>query len=307
MKLKNHRIEGIEYRAAKLIGGIITPEIIILHDTAGRLDKFNSRDYLASSPAVSVQFVVERDGTVSQLVPTNRRAAHAGQSSYHGRSGCNDFAIGIEIVNPGRMQRGAGGAVLAWWGQDFGPGGQIGGYTLADVETPEHGKGTWMAYTPEQIAAVEELAQALFAGIPTLRDITTHWYVSPGRKVDTNPLFPLEAIRARVLGRDDPAEAVAEAGSDGVGGDEFVQIETPGTTLNLRRWPSFNPNILAAIPDQAIVPVNREGLFGGRRWLNVTFGGLTGWIVATYAAPAGTDAAPRSAAMSMFFSSAISC
>ena len=82
-----------------------------------------------------------------------------------------------------------------------------------------------------------------------------------------------------------PPEAAAEAGSEMVGGDEFVQIDTPGATLNLRRWPSFNPNILAAIPDQAVVPVNREGLFGGRRWLTVTFGGLTGWVVAAYAAP----------------------
>lgn len=297
MKLKSHRIEGIEYRAAKLIGAAITPEIVILHDTAGRLEKFNSRNYLASSADVSVHFVVEFDGAVSQLVPTNRRAAHAGQSSYHGRSGCNDFSVGIEIVNPGRMTRGVGGSVLSWWGQDFGLGGAAGGYQLADVETREHGKGVWMAYTPEQIEAVEALLRALFAGIPTLRDITTHWYVSPGRKVDTNPLFPLEAIRARVLGRDDPAEASAEAASAAVVGEEFVQVETPSDSLNLRRWPSFNPNVLAAIPDGAIVPVNREGLFDGRRWLNVTYAGLTGWIVAVYAAPVSFDAGgkPRAA------------
>lgn len=100
MKLKSHKIDGIDFRQAKLIGGTITPTIVVLHDTAGRLTKFNSRDYLATNAAASVHFVVERDGTISQLVQTNRRAGHAGQSSYHGRSGCNDFSIGIEIVNP---------------------------------------------------------------------------------------------------------------------------------------------------------------------------------------------------------------
>ena len=284
MKLKNHRIEGIPFVPAKLTGGTITPTIVVLHDTAGRLDKHNSRDYLATTPKASVHFVVERDGSISQLVATNKRAGHAGQSSYHGRPDCNDFSIGIEIVNPGRMTRGVGGAVLSWWRQDFGHGGPVGGYTLADITTPEHGAGVWMAYTPEQIEAVQELLAALFAGIPTLTDITTHWYVSPGRKVDTNPLFPLEAMRARILGRDDPADAEAERGSDLVAGNERARIATPSSSLNLRRWPSFNPNVIASIPDGATVPVNREGTFGGRRWLHVSFDGHDGWIVAAYAA-----------------------
>lgn len=284
MQLKNHRIEGIAFTPAKLTGGKITPEIVILHDTAGRLDKFNSRDYLATTPKASVHFVLERDGTVSQLVPTNRRAGHAGQSSFHGRDDCNAFSIGIEIVNPGRMTRGVGGAALAWWGQDFGLGGPLGGYTLAEIETPQHGRGVWMAYTPEQIAALGLLLDALFAGIPTLRDITTHWYVSPGRKVDTNPLFPLDSLRARILGRDDPALIAAEAASVAVPAAHMVEIEAP-SGLNFRAWPSFNPNVIATIPDGTVLPVNREGVFAGRHWLNVTFAGRAGWIVAAYAAP----------------------
>lgn len=282
MKLKNHRIEGIPFVPAKLTGGTITPTIVVLHDTAGRLDKHNSRDYLAATPKASVHFVVERDGSISQLVATNKRAGHAGQSSYHGRPDCNDFSVGIEIVNPGRMTRGVGGAVLSWWGQDFGHGGPVGGYTLADITTPEHGAGVWMAYTPEQIEAVQELLAALFTGIPSLVDITTHWYVSPGRKVDTNPLFPLDALRSRILGRDDPAEEAAKAESLPMEASTLAQIEAPGASLNLRRWPSFNPNVIASIPDGTIVPVNRVGSFGGRGWLNVTFDGREGWIVATY-------------------------
>jgi N-acetylmuramoyl-L-alanine amidase len=68
------------------------------------------------------------------------------------------------------------------------------------MATREHGAGAWTGYPEAQIVAVEALLHALFAGVKSLRDIRTHWYVSPGRKVDTNPLFPLEALRARVLG-----------------------------------------------------------------------------------------------------------
>lgn len=285
MRLENHKIIGVPFIGAALIGQTITPEIVVLHDTAGRLEIGNSRDYLARSQKVSVHFVIERDGSISQLVPTNRLAAHAGQSSYHGRSGCNGFSIGIEIVNPGRMTRGVGGSVLAWWGQDFGFGGAQGGYQLVDMTTPQHGNGTWMAYTPEQIEAVIALLHALFDGIPTLRDITTHWYVSPGRKIDTNPLFPLESIRARIFGRDDPALQEADEKSVAAATEDLVQIETPGDSLNMRRWPSFNPNVIATLPDGVVVPVMREGIFDGRHWLKVAYGGQEGWIVATYAAP----------------------
>lgn len=281
VKLKNHRIEGIPYLAARQIGGTITPDIVVLHDTAGSLNPGSSRDFLATSAAVSVHFVIERDGAITQLVPTNRRAAHAGQSSFHGRADCNGFSIGIEIVNPGRLTRVAGGGAVSWFGQDYG----YGEFKLADLTTPQHGAGTWMAYTQEQIEAVIALLEALFAGIKTLKDITTHWYISPGRKVDTNPLFPVNSVRARILGRDDPALQEADAASAAADEEGFVQVDTAGDTLNLRRWPSFNPNILAAIPDGAIVPVIRRGSFGGRGWLKVIYAGLEGWIVETYAAP----------------------
>lgn len=105
MRLSNHKIVDIPYSTAKAIGSKITPTIVVVHDTASRLDEGNAARYLRDNPAkVSVQFVIERSGEISQHVPTNRRANHAGKSHYHGRDSCNNFSIGIEIVNPGRMQ-----------------------------------------------------------------------------------------------------------------------------------------------------------------------------------------------------------
>ena len=46
---------------------------------------------------VSSHLLVRRDGEVVQYVPLHRRAWHAGASSWCGRSGCNDFSVGIEL------------------------------------------------------------------------------------------------------------------------------------------------------------------------------------------------------------------
>ena len=46
---------------------------------------------------VSAHLLIERDGRVTQFVPFEQRAWHAGVSSYFGRENCNDFSIGIEL------------------------------------------------------------------------------------------------------------------------------------------------------------------------------------------------------------------
>ena len=51
---------------------------------------------------VSSHVLVARRGKVIQFVPFQRRAWHAGESSYEGRAGCNDYAIGIELEGTDR-------------------------------------------------------------------------------------------------------------------------------------------------------------------------------------------------------------
>ncbi|MCC6246800.1 MAG: 1,6-anhydro-N-acetylmuramyl-L-alanine amidase AmpD [Rubrivivax sp.] len=46
---------------------------------------------------VSAHFFIRRDGRCEQYVSCDRRAWHAGVSSWRGRSGCNDWSIGIEL------------------------------------------------------------------------------------------------------------------------------------------------------------------------------------------------------------------
>jgi AmpD protein len=46
---------------------------------------------------VSSHFLVRRDGALVRCVPVQRRAWHAGASSWRGRSCCNDFSVGVEL------------------------------------------------------------------------------------------------------------------------------------------------------------------------------------------------------------------
>lgn len=193
------KLSGIPYKAARIIGGPIKPSLIVLHDTAGRLDPGSSVKWFQDAKCkVSAHFVVERDGTVTQMVPCDRKAAHAGESSWGGKTFLNSCSIGIEIVNPGKLDD----AGEAYFGQCF-----------ADAEpcrTAEHGAGRWLPYTGEQIDAVIDLCRSICAHYPDVNEIVGHWQISPGRKVDPGPLFPWDDVREAVFSSGAPVP-VAEA------------------------------------------------------------------------------------------------
>jgi N-acetylmuramoyl-L-alanine amidase len=93
----------VEYRHSPNCGGVITPSLIVVHYT-GDNSLEGALSWLVHSrgdEAVSAHLVIAKDGAVYQLVPFNRAAWHAGESSYNGRSGCNSFSIGIENVGIG--------------------------------------------------------------------------------------------------------------------------------------------------------------------------------------------------------------
>src|SRR5699024_8494771 len=46
---------------------------------------------------VSEHFLIDRNGHITQFVSTNKRAWHAGVSSFNDKNHCNDFSIGIEL------------------------------------------------------------------------------------------------------------------------------------------------------------------------------------------------------------------
>lgn len=72
---------------------------ITIHSTAnstlqGVIDWFNN-----PNAQVSAHYTIGKDGTIVQHVLDSDRAWHAGNSVWRGRQSCNDFCIGIELVN----------------------------------------------------------------------------------------------------------------------------------------------------------------------------------------------------------------
>ncbi len=193
------KLSGCPFKVANSFGGPLEPSLIVAHDTAGRLSKGNSVSWFQNPEcSTSAHFVVERDGSRTQMVRTDRRAWHAGKSFWRGRAFCNSFALGIEIVNPGKLDA----AGRAWFGDAL-AGTGIPTRALVRKATKAHGDGWWLPYTSEQIASVKELCRELVEHYSDVNEIVTHWMISPGRKIDTNPLFPLEEVSRYALGQED--------------------------------------------------------------------------------------------------------
>lgn len=200
VEVKDHflYVDGVRVplRSTPNRGGFINPEVVVLHDTAGRLDPKSAVDWMCNRVArASAHLCIGREGEITQMAPFNIATWHAGKSRYKGRSGVNGFGIGIEIVNPGRMTSPDGITAVAWYKQKF----NIRDYKIERKSTPDHGSGYWMPYSAKQLAAIEAVCETLVAKY-LLKDVTTHYAISPGRKVDVNPLFPIEQTRRAVLG-----------------------------------------------------------------------------------------------------------
>jgi N-acetylmuramoyl-L-alanine amidase len=183
------------------------PDTIIIHYTAG---PFKASLNTLTNPTVkaSAHVIVDRDGTITQLVPFDTIAWHAGKSSYQGRDGFNKYSIGIEIVNSGPLTK-SGNVYRSWFGSAYNP---------DDVIEATHRNETspkfWHIYTEEQIDAVTNLCRILIQqyGIKT---ILGHEEIAPTRKTDPGPAFPLDKMRNQLLSdarSDDGAEDKATSG-----------------------------------------------------------------------------------------------
>ncbi|NUU41368.1 N-acetylmuramoyl-L-alanine amidase [Tardiphaga robiniae] len=227
----------LPFKASPNIGGKLVPEYIVLHDTASGLNDSGPISWLTDPISkVSAHVVIGRDGKITQLVPFNVKAWHAGQSIWAGRPLLNGFSIGIEIVNPGKLQVVSPGVYKGVGTYDTNKDPSL---VVKRAKTAAHGDGFWLAYTDAQVAAVHDLCEGLCKSYG-IKEIVTHWLISPGRKVDTNPLFPLEQLRrdlspllrftkpvtfAEIA---DDAPAPAEGDESAGGGDELAPV-TPGT------------------------------------------------------------------------------
>ena len=199
MKIKNHRLmnadgTAVTFRPSPNIGGSLQHKYLVLHFTAGR-SATESVDWLANKRAkASAHVVIGRDGSVTQLIPFDRVAWHAGASSWEGCQGLNNYSIGIELDNAGRLTR-QGNCWRAWFGIEY-PETEV----IQAVHKHETNLCGWHDYTPEQIESTLKVAGILIEKY-SLSDVLGHEDIAPHRKCDPGPAFPTASFRSRLMGR----------------------------------------------------------------------------------------------------------
>lgn len=188
MKIEAHNLigDGVEYlrctKCSRLLGVIDT---IVLHATDGA-NAMSSAHYLArGDTSVSAHLVIARSGQVIQLLPFNVRAWHAGMSEYAGRKGLNDFSIGIEMDNAGRLHR-RGVRFFSWFNKEYSP--------EEVFTTVENGHAAYYhRYTQAQVCRVVEIC-ILLKSRYLIRWLLRHSDITP-RKVDPGPAFPFDEVK----------------------------------------------------------------------------------------------------------------
>lgn len=205
------------------------PDTIVIHYTAG---PYQSSLNTLVNPKVkaSAHVLIDRDGSITQLIPFNEIAWHAGESSYGGRNGFNKYSIGIEIVNSGPLTK-SGNVYRSWFGAAYNP---------SDVVEAIHRNQStakyWHVYTAEQIETVRQLCAELIEAYPNIKSILGHEEISPGRKTDPGPAFPLDRLREQLLGSDRKSNGAAEMPETG---------RVAAKTLNIRYTPDSEGQLVA--------------------------------------------------------------
>lgn len=75
--------------------------MVVLHYTGMQTADEALARMCDSKAKVSAHYMIDEDGTVTSLVPEEKRAWHAGKSYWRGITDVNSASIGIELVNPG--------------------------------------------------------------------------------------------------------------------------------------------------------------------------------------------------------------
>lgn len=176
-------------------GGVIKPTLLVMHYTAGQ-SAAGAISWLCNPAAkASAHLVLDQAGAVTQLVPFNISAWHAGQSSWKGKRLCNGFSIGIEMVNPGFLTKRADGKFYDVAGKVVPP---------SSVMMARHKNGgpelPWMVYPKEQLEVAAEIVVAITQAYG-IKEIVGHEDIAPGRKTDPGPAFPMATLVSRVFGR----------------------------------------------------------------------------------------------------------
>ena len=155
-------------------------DILLLHYTGMESATAALARMCDESAKVSAHYCIDEDGSLTRLVPEDKRAWHAGVASWTGASDINARAIGIELVNPGH---------------EFG----------------------YRPFAEAQMATLEDLARDILARHPIeARNVVGHSDVAPRRKMDPGELFDWPRLAAAGIGLWPDSASADEADADEV-------------------------------------------------------------------------------------------
>lgn len=139
-------------------------DTIVLHYTGMKSTKDAIQRMCDPATEVSAHYCVSEKGEIYQLVDDESKAWHAGKSFWRGRENINNYAIGIEIANPGHE-----------WG--------------------------YKPFGDEQIEAVIGLCKDLTEKHEIKPfNVVGHSDVAPERKEDPGELFPWKRLAREDIG-----------------------------------------------------------------------------------------------------------
>lgn len=243
MKIENHQFvketasEKIVLLNSPNAKEVIDPDYLVIHYTAGDTAQSAINWFMESAnnpDKIAAHIVLDTDGTITQLVPFNRRANHAGTSSWDGLENFNFHSIGIEIVNAGFVEKLSNGSFRR----------KINATTFktypntssANIIKTKHKHKFWTAadnnywfkFPQVQLNALYKLSKLLIEHYQLITAVG-HDDISPARKPDPGPAFPWNEFKLNVLNKTDDT------------GKIFI-VNTTGT--NLRAAPTTNAAII---------------------------------------------------------------
>jgi len=242
MKITKHLLTGnnIEFKQSPNKSGkfnLSLPDTIVIHYTAGRSHQSSVTTLSTPTSKASAHLVIGRDEKITQLIPFDTIAWHAGQSSFDGRVGFNQYSIGIEIDNAGLLTK-AGDRYFSWFGKDY-PESDV----IKAIHRNESIERYWHRYTEWQIEKCQEICQLLIAKY-NIKAILGHEEISPKRKIDPGPAFPLDKFREKIFESDRSENSEEQI-------VPFKQGEVTASSLNIR----FSPDV----ESEKVAPALNQG------------------------------------------------
>jgi N-acetyl-anhydromuramyl-L-alanine amidase AmpD len=171
---------------------VITPGAVVVHNSIST-NLAQTIEFLSKAGGrAPVHFVVDRDGSVIQLVPANRKAYDAAPEQSQDSRAFAHNAVGIVFMNAGELKKVTDGFQAS-------DGSRI---PNREVETVVDWRTTyWHRFSGSQLAAGEELTRALVRSYG-IKAIVGMCQLRIGSSQNPGPAFPLDKLTRDLLGKE---------------------------------------------------------------------------------------------------------